>query len=82
MLEAEGWPRSAFWPHGGHLFSAQVAAALGLGGSEVNPFVFQPFGGLADDARIAGGRTGLPDVAGIGLETRAALIDLLARHFG
>ena len=31
FFEAEGWPTRAFWPHGGHLFSLQVAAALGLG---------------------------------------------------
>ena len=51
-LEAAGWPRSAFWPHGGHLFCLHLVAALGLGGAEVNPFAFQPFGGLTDDARV------------------------------
>ena len=28
-IGAAGWPRGAFWPHGGHLFSLQVAAGLG-----------------------------------------------------
>ena len=28
-LESRGWPRRAFWPHGGHLFTLHVAAALG-----------------------------------------------------
>ncbi len=71
-LKAAGWPRSAFWPHGGHLFSLHVAAALGLGGSEVNPLCFQPFGGLTDDANIAGGRVALPSDLGIGFETKAS----------
>jgi len=39
-LEGRGWPRAAFWPHGGHLFSLHVVSALGLGGAEVNPFCF------------------------------------------
>ena len=71
-FKAAGWPRSAFWPHGGHLFSLHVAAALGLGGSEVNPLCFQPFGGLTDDASIAGGRVALPSDPGIGFETKAS----------
>lgn len=73
------WPRSAFWPHGGHLFSLQIAAALGLGGSEVNPLSFQPIGGLADHHRLHAGMAMPPDLPGIGLEGRADLADLLAR---
>jgi len=34
-LTAVGWPRRAFWPHGGHLFSLHLVAALGLGGAEI-----------------------------------------------
>ncbi len=49
-LEAGGWQRSAFWPHGGHLFCLHLVSALGLGGAEVNPLCFAPFGGLADRA--------------------------------
>ena len=41
-LTAKGWPRSAFWPHGGHAFGKQIASALGLGGAEANPFAFAP----------------------------------------
>jgi L-alanine-DL-glutamate epimerase-like enolase superfamily enzyme len=79
FFEAEGWPRSAFWPHGGHLFSLQVAAALGLGGSEVNPLAFQPFGGLMDGADVSGGQVGLPEAPGIGLESKEGLWDLFKR---
>jgi L-alanine-DL-glutamate epimerase-like enolase superfamily enzyme len=71
VLEARGWSRSAFWPHGGHLFSLHVVSALGLGGAEVNPLCFAPFGGLADDAVVTDGRTAPPDAPGIGWECKA-----------
>ncbi len=70
-LEVAGWPRSAFWPHGGHLFCQHVVAALGLGGVEVNPLCFQPFGGLVDGAVPVAGRVAPPDVLGIGFERKA-----------
>lgn len=75
-LEARGWSRRSFWPHGGHLFSLQVASALGLGGVEVNPLSFPPFGGLSDEAKMAAGRVMPPDAPGIGFEAKAALADL------
>jgi D(-)-tartrate dehydratase len=71
VLEARGWPRAAFWPHGGHLFALHVASALGLGGAEVNPFSFAPFGGLHDDGRVLEGRVAPPDTPGIGWERKA-----------
>jgi D(-)-tartrate dehydratase len=55
---------------------------LGLGGTEVNPFSFQPFGGLADDVSIVDGNVAAPDVPGIGFEarepTRRAFLSLYA----
>jgi L-alanine-DL-glutamate epimerase-like enolase superfamily enzyme len=78
-LEAAGWPRSAFWPHGGHLFCLHLVAALGLGGAEVNPLAFQPFGGLTDAAVVEHGRAAPPELPGIGFEGRAELRALLAR---
>jgi len=33
-LTQAGWPLSAFWPHGGHLFTLHVAAAFGLAGCD------------------------------------------------
>ncbi len=77
-FEGSGWPRRAFWPHGGHLFSLHVAAALDLGGAEVNPLAFAPFGGLSDGAAVHGGRVRLPHVPGIGFEHKADLWSLLA----
>ncbi|CEJ13886.1 L-fuconate dehydratase [bacterium YEK0313] len=67
-LTAAGWPREAFWPHGGHLFALHVVAGLGLGGAEVSPLAFAPFSGLADGARISGGRAPVPQAPGIGFE--------------
>jgi L-alanine-DL-glutamate epimerase-like enolase superfamily enzyme len=75
-FEAAGWSRTAFQPHGGHLFSLQVAAGLDLGGSEANPHNFQPFGGFSDDALVQEGVIELPEAPGIGFETRASLREL------
>jgi D(-)-tartrate dehydratase len=73
QLTALGWPRHAFWPHGGHLFSQHLVAALGLGGAEVNPFAFHPFCGLADGTRIEAGAAALPQAPGIGFEMNDAI---------
>jgi D(-)-tartrate dehydratase len=78
LLENRGWPRSAFWPHGGHLFCLHVVAALGLGGAEVNPLCFQPFGGYGDDTIISEGLTTPPEIPGIGFEAKQDLWDLFA----
>lgn len=75
-LEASGWPRRAFWPHGGHLFCLHLVAGLGLGGAEVNPLCFQPFGGLFDAAKLVNGRAAPPDAPGIGFELKAGAHDL------
>jgi D(-)-tartrate dehydratase len=73
VMAAASWPRRAFWPHGGHLFTLHVVAALGLGGAEVNPLSFQPFGGLEDGTVVTDGFAGLPQRPGIGFEGRAEL---------
>jgi D(-)-tartrate dehydratase len=75
-LEARGWSRRAFWPHGGHLFSLHVVSAFDLGGVEVNPLSFPPFGGLADGMSVADGRVAPPDAPGIGFERKADLAAL------
>ncbi len=78
MFDATGWPRSSHWPHGGHLFAMHIACALGLGGAEVNPFSFQPFGGVADGAIVEQGWIKLPEAPGIGFEARNDLIRFFA----
>ncbi len=67
-LTTAGWSRRAFWPHGGHLFSAHLVAALGLGGAEVNPLAFHPFHGPPPALPVTAGRMPLPEVPGIGFE--------------
>ena len=67
-LTTAGWPRRAFWPHGGHLFSLHLVAALGLGGAEINPLAFHPFHGPTAVLPVSAGRIGLPDAPGIGFE--------------
>ena len=80
-LTHQGWPRSAFWPHGGHIFSQHVVSALGLGGVEVNPLSFAPFGGLADGAAIVDGCIEVPDAPGAGFESKLDLRELFERTF-
>jgi D(-)-tartrate dehydratase len=76
MLESCGWSRKTCQPHGGHLFSLHLAAALGLGGSESNPHNFQPFGGFSDAAIIEDSQTFPSEAVGIGFETRSSLYQL------
>jgi D(-)-tartrate dehydratase len=78
-LTGRGWPRSGFWPHGGHLFCLHLVSALGLGGAEVNPLCFQPFGGCADDMIVADGAARPPEIPGIGFEKRRDLRALFDR---
>ena len=51
-------------------------AALGLGGAEVNPLAFQPFGGLPDGIHPEQGWVAPPQLPGIGFEGRAELAAL------
>ncbi|MBV9272247.1 MAG: hypothetical protein JO165_14220, partial [Candidatus Eremiobacteraeota bacterium] len=53
-----------------------VTAALGLGGAEVNPFAFAPFGGFAEGATIDKGFASIPDLPGIGFEAKPPLYGL------
>ncbi|MGG0717183.1 hypothetical protein ABE096_06235 [Robertmurraya massiliosenegalensis] len=57
--------------------SLNIAAGLGLGDNESYPGVFPPFGGFADGYPIEDGYVRLPDVPGIGFESKADLIKLL-----
>src|ERR1017187_5415073 len=77
MLQKHGWSTRRVVPHGGHQMSLNIAAGLHLGGNESYPGVFQPFGGFADDIEIKNGFVGLPNVTGVGFETRAELFKLM-----
>jgi len=82
MLAANGWPRTALFPHGGNQISLAIAAGFGLGGSESYPGVFGDFGGFADDARIENGALTLSDRPGIGFEGQAALYRIMRELAG
>ena len=76
MLERHGWSTRRVVPHGGHQMSLNIAAGLHLGGNESYPGIFQPFGGFADGIAVENGRVQLPQVPGIGIETKAGLYAL------
>ena len=76
-LKENGWSSRRVVPHGGHQMSLNIAAGLHLGGNESYPGVFQPFGGFADGIAVKDGYVGLPNVPGIGFETRAELFKLM-----
>jgi L-alanine-DL-glutamate epimerase-like enolase superfamily enzyme len=77
MLERQGWPRKALFPHGGNQMSLAIAAGLGLGGAEAYPGVFGPFGGFADDAELENGFLTLSNRPGIGFEGQSALYSIM-----
>jgi L-alanine-DL-glutamate epimerase-like enolase superfamily enzyme len=77
MLERNGWPRSALFPHGGNQMALAVAAGFGLGGAESYPGVFGAFGGFADDADLQDGYITLADRPGIGFEGQSALYSMM-----
>jgi D(-)-tartrate dehydratase len=77
VLKEQGWSTRRVVPHGGHQMSLNIAAGLHLGGNESYPGVFQPFGGFADGIAVEDGYVGLPDVPGIGFETKSELYALM-----
>lgn len=72
-LEAAGFDRRQCFPHGGHLINLHIAVALGLGGCEAYPGVFQPFGGYPEQCSVADGQVWTTDAAGFGLEQKQEL---------
>lgn len=80
-LEVHDWSARRCIPHGGHQFSLNIAAGLGLGGNESYLEVFAPFGGFADNTPVQDSHVGLPDVPGIGFEVKSNLMDLFHSLF-
>src|SRR5918999_3862610 len=77
VVRDEGWSPGQMIPHGGHQMSLNIAAGLGLGGNESYPEVFQPFGGFADDTPVEDGYVRVPEVPGIGFESKSNLHEVL-----
>jgi L-alanine-DL-glutamate epimerase-like enolase superfamily enzyme len=70
MLRDHGWSPASCIPHGGHQMSLNIVAGLGLGGNESYPGIFQPFGGFADGIPVENSYVSLPDIPGIGFESK------------
>lgn len=79
LMESRGIGRASAYPHGGHLINLHIVTALGLGGCEAYPGVFQPFGGYAPGCRLEGGRIRPADDPGFGLESKPLLSDEIDR---
>jgi len=78
MLAEHGWSGRRVVPHGGHQMSLNIAAGLHLGGNESYPDVFKPFCGFADGIAVEDGYVKLPQVPGIGFETKAELFKVMS----
>ncbi|MHC3774719.1 mandelate racemase/muconate lactonizing enzyme family protein [Pantoea agglomerans] len=74
VLEQFGWSPSRCIPHGGHQMSLNIAAGLGLGGNESYPDLFQPYGGFPDSVKVEDGHIIMPELPGIGFESKSDLI--------
>ncbi len=73
MLNVYGWSWRRCIPHGGHQMSLNIAAGLGLGGNESYPDLFQPYGGFPDGVAVENGFVTMPDLPGIGFESKSDL---------
>jgi D(-)-tartrate dehydratase len=82
MLDEHGWSSRRVVPHGGHQMSLNIAAGLHLGGNESYPDVFKPFCGFADGIAVEDGYVKLPQVPGIGFETKAELFKVMQSVVG
>lgn len=73
MASEQGWARSRMLPHGGHVMAMNLAAGLGLAGTEYYPGLFQPWGNLPDHCKIGDGFLSLPEAHGMGFEANDEL---------
>ena len=73
MIKEFGWSTKRCIPHGGHQMSLAIAAGLNLGGNESYPDLFQPYGGFPDGIRVENGFVNLPEIPGIGFESKSDL---------
>ena len=77
VVREEGWDPSRCVPHGGHQLALNIAAGMGLGGNEVYPGLFQPFGGFPDSVKVEDSWMTMPELPGVGFEGKASLIGLM-----
>ena len=81
MMKSYGWSSTRVIPHGGHQISCNIAAGLNLGGNEIYPSLFQPFGGFPDSSKVENSIVTFPDFLGMGYEKKSELINLFKKLF-
>ena len=81
MLKDNNWSSNRVIPHGGHQISCNISAGLNLGGNEIYPNLFQPFGGFPDLSTVMDSYVTFPKFIGMGYENKKKLIDLLSKLF-
>ena len=81
MMKNYNWSSTRVIPHGGHQLSCNIAAGLDLGGNEIYPSLFQPFGGFPDSSTVENSYVTFPEFIGMGYEKKVKLNNLLKKLF-
>ena len=81
MMKEYNWSSRRVIPHGGHQLSCNIAAGLNLGGNEIYPSLFQPFGGFPDESLVENSFVTFPKFIGMGYEKKEKLNNLLKKLF-
>ena len=81
MMKENNWSPTRVIPHGGHQISCNIAAGLNLGGNEIYPSLFQPFGGFPDSSLVENSYVTFPKFIGMGYEHKKKLNDLFKKLF-
>tara|TARA_Y100001935_G_scaffold208826_1_gene178481 strand:- start:355 stop:1521 length:1167 start_codon:yes stop_codon:yes gene_type:complete len=81
MMKENDWSTTRVIPHGGHQISCNIAAGLNLGGNEIYPSLFQPFGGFPDSSLVENSYVTFPKFIGMGYENKKKLKDLFLKLF-
>jgi len=81
VMKDYNWSSTRVIPHGGHQLSCNIAAGLDLGGNEIYPSLFQPFGGFPDSSNVENSYVTFPEFIGMGYQKKIKLNDLLKKLF-
>ena len=81
MMKENDWSSTRVVPHGGHQISCNIAAGLNLGGNEIYPSLFQPFGGFPDSSIVENSHVTFPEFIGMGYEKKEKLNSLFKKLF-
>ncbi|MDC1250574.1 mandelate racemase/muconate lactonizing enzyme family protein [Pelagibacteraceae bacterium] len=81
MMKENNWSSTRVIPHGGHQISCNIAAGLNLGGNEIYPSLFQPFGGFPDSSLVENSQVTFPKFIGMGYEKKEKLNMLFKKLF-